>query len=111
MSAILTDEQFAWIAARDAELARLRTRCDELNEACSAKQALLDLVAADERDFMELVEGYKRERDAALAEVERLRAALRTILDAHGHSLLMGPVVCDCDICEHCRALAQRGEG
>ena len=45
-------------------ISTLRARCDELNEACSAKQALLDHVAADERDFMELVEGYKRERDA-----------------------------------------------
>ena len=61
---IMSDEQFALIAARDAEIERLRARCDELNEACSAKQALLDHVAADERDFMELVEGYKRERDA-----------------------------------------------
>ena len=48
----------------EAEVASLRARCAELNEACSAKQALLDHVAADERDFMELVEGYKRERDA-----------------------------------------------
>ena len=47
-----------------AKVARLEARCDELNEACNAKQALLDHVAADERDFMELVEGYKRERDA-----------------------------------------------
>ena len=61
---ILSDEQFALIAARDAEIDHLRARCSELNEACSAKQALLDHVAADERDFMELVEGYKRERDA-----------------------------------------------
>ena len=76
MSAILTDEQFAWIAARDAELARLRTRCSELNEACAAKQALLDHVAADERDFMELVEGYKRERDAALRRVAEVEEAL-----------------------------------
>ena len=47
-----------------AKVARLEARCDELNEACSAKQVLIDHVAADERDFMELVEGYKRERDA-----------------------------------------------
>jgi len=45
----------------------LEARCEELNEACGVKQALLDHVAADERDFMELVEGYKRERDAEVA--------------------------------------------
>ena len=85
-----------------AKVARLEARCDELNEACSAKQALLDHVAADERDFMELVEGYKRERDAARAllaaqeaRAQRVEAALRDMADHHdGPRCILGPAAC-----------------
>ena len=53
---ILSDEQFALIAARDAEIDHLRARCDELNEACSAKQALLDHVAAENEQLIGIME-------------------------------------------------------
>ena len=64
---------------RDDELDRLRTRCDELNEACAAKQVLIDHTASDLRDMRDM---YEKESDTLRAEVERLREALRRVLAA-----------------------------
>ena len=98
---ILSDEQYAVVAAKDAEIERLTALMTD------REQEILY--------WMKVAGDNAGISDARLAEVERLEAALRTILAAHGHSLMMGPVVCDCDICEHCRAAlshpAATGEG
>ena len=113
---------------------KLEARCDELNEACSAKQVLIDNTASDLRDMRDLYEKESASlraqvislcsdvgvRDMRVAEltvalrgeeheefrlrVEVLEAALRTIIDAHAKPLLSAHGPCDCDICEHCRA-------
>ena len=55
---------------------RLEARCDELNEACSAKQGLLDHVAEDQRDMLALVE---KEKGTFREEVKVLRWFLREV--------------------------------
>jgi hypothetical protein len=62
------------MAKLNVQIATLKDRCDELNEACSMKQVLIDNTASDLRDMRDL---YEREKDELRAEVERLRAALR----------------------------------
>ena len=72
---IMSDEQFALIAARDAEIERLRARCDELNEACAAKQVLIDHTASDLRDMRDMYEREKAELRAELSQADFDRKA------------------------------------
>ena len=58
----------------EAEVASLRARCDELNEACSAKQVLIDHTASDLRDMRDL---YEREKDTLHAELASARTVER----------------------------------
>ena len=57
-----------------AKVARLEARCDELNEACSAKQVLIDHTASDLRDMRDL---YEREKDTLHAELASARTVER----------------------------------
>ena len=59
-----------------AECDALRARCDELNEACSTKQVLLDHTAADLRDMRDL---YEKEKNTLREEVKVLRWFLREV--------------------------------
>jgi len=72
---IMSDEQFAVVAAKDAEIERLRARCEELNEACAAKQVLIDHTASDLRDMRDLYEREKAELRAELSQADFDRKA------------------------------------
>ena len=60
----------------DSRVERLEARCDELNEACSTKQVLLDHTAADLRDMRDL---YEKEKNTLREEVKVLRWFLREV--------------------------------
>ena len=59
----------------EAEVASLRARCSELNEACSAKQVLIDHTASDLRDMRDLYEREKGELRAELSQADFDRKA------------------------------------
>ena len=84
-----------------AKVARLEARCDELNEACSAKQVLIDHTASDLRDMRDL---YEREKGELRAEVELLKARLRAerIPLAASDCTCMGFIISDGRICGGC---------
>ena len=91
---ILSDEQYAVVAAKDAEIESLKRICDEYQRDGTYREGLVATLRA---------------------EVERLRAGFQTVLNAHEYPMLSAHGPCDCDICEHCRAAlahpAATGEG
>ena len=70
------DERLRENATLRVKVERLEARCDELNEACGVKQALLDHVAEDQRDMLALVE---KEKGTFREEVKVLRWFLREV--------------------------------
>jgi hypothetical protein len=113
------------LAERDPykTIANLQSRCDELNEACSAKQVLIDHTASDLRDMRDLYEREKSELRAEVEEIGRwhrravdeantLRAVLQGLLDAmrYEEELRSHVLTHDGDCLVHKARAALRGE-
>ena len=67
---------------RDAVESNLRTRCAELNEACAAKQLLIDHTADDLRGMHDLFVGACTAIGKYRTRVAELEATLQSVLDA-----------------------------
>ena len=95
------DERLRENATLRVKVERLEARCDELNEACAAKQVLIDHTASDLRDMRDL---YEREKGELRAEVELLKARLRAerIPLAGSDCTCKGFIISDGRICGGC---------